>query len=182
MAYVTVLWQRPLGWRRPAADCSQLGRRVTSATCADGCATAASGANRQTTSQGRRIPPRCNPNSPIPRLLRPTQTGSPILHHSPKLRLNLILRRTSRSQPARQVEAKSLPSSSGVTATAAADDAAVVAAHSRPCRPLPCLARVVRPEKRERPRNRQRLENPRQLLPQRLVRQRLTRPRNRRAR
>src|SRR5664279_1739182 len=182
MAYVTVPLAAACWVAGPAADCSQLGRRVTSATCADGCATASSGANRQTTSQGRRIPPRCNPNSPIPRLLRPTQTGSPILHHSPKLRRNLILRRTNRSQPARQVEAKSLPSSSGVTATAAADDAAVVAVHSRPCRLLPCRARVVRPEKRERPRSRQRLANRQQLLLLRLVGQRLTRPRNRRAR
>ena len=41
----------------------------------------------------------------------------------------------------------------GATATVVADDAVVVAVHSRPRRPLPCLAPAVRPEKLARPRS-----------------------------
>ena len=163
-----------------ASDCYRLGRRVTSATCADGCATAVSGANRKMTSQGRRVPPLCNPNFPIPRLVRPTLTGSPISRRTRKLKRNLKLLPTSRNQPVRQVESTNLRSSSGATATGDAADAAVVAVHSRPPKPPASRARVVPQEKRVRPRSGQRLANRRQLLGRRLVRRRHTRPGSRR--
>lgn len=179
------LVQPLLGCRRRAADCYQLGKRVTSATCADGCATAASGANRKTISQGkgRRIPPPCNRNSPSPQLLRATLTGSPISQpSSPRLKQNPRSHRTSRSQPLRRVKARSLHSRCGATAVAAVDDVAGEADHSRLRKPLLCLAPVVRPEKRAKPKSRRKPASPQPLLPLRLVHQRRTRPRSRRAR
>ena len=66
-------------------DCPRLGKRVKSATCADGCVTAASAANRQAKIRGRRIRPRCNPSFPIPLLRKarsradsPTSRPNPI--------------------------------------------------------------------------------------------------------
>ena len=168
-----------------AADCYQLGSRVTSATCADGCATAASGANRKTISQGkgRRIPPPCNRNFPSPQWLRATLTGSPISQpSSPRLKQNPRSHRTSRSPPPRRAEARSLHSRCGATAIAAAADAAVVAVHRRPRKPLPCLPRVVQPEKRAKPRTQPRPPSPQPLFPLRLVLQRRMRPRRRKAR
>ena len=114
-------------WR---TDCYQLGKRVTSATCADGCATAASGANRKTRSQGRRIPLPCNPNFPIPRRLKSTADRQPDSKRSPTRR---SCRTSNEPQPtARPAEAKSLRSSCGAIATAVADDVAAVAAHQQP--------------------------------------------------
>lgn len=171
-----------------ADDCYQLGRRVTSATCADGCATAASGANRKTISQGlgRRIPPPCNQSFPSPQLLRATLTGSPISQRSsPRLKQNPRSPRTSRSQPLRRVKARGLHSRCGATAVAAVDDVAGEAGeadHSRLRKPPPCLALVVRPEKRAKPKSRRKPASPRPLLPLRLVHQRRTRPGSRRAR
>jgi hypothetical protein len=168
-----------------AGDCYHLGSRVTSATCADGCATAASGANRKTISQGRgrRIPPPCNRSSPSPQWLRATLTGSPISQRSsPRLKQNPRSHRTSRSPPPRRVEARSRHSRRGATAIAGVDDVAVVAVHSRPRKPLPCRARVVPREKRAKLRNRRRPPSPQSLFPLRLVRQRRMRPRRRKAR
>jgi hypothetical protein len=174
-----------MSWWAAVDDCYQLGRRVTSATCADGCATAVSGANRKTISQGkgRRIPPPCNPSSPNPRRLRATLTGSPISQRSrPRLKQNSRSHRTSRSPPLRRVEARSLHRRCGATAIAGVDGVAVVGVRRRRRKPLPCLARVVRPEKRAKPRNRRRRASPQPLLPLRLVHQRPTRPGSRRAR
>ncbi len=64
-------------------DCSRLGKRVKSATCADGCVTAANAANRQAKSRGRTIPLRCSPSFPTP---FPTKVGARA--DSPTLRLS----------------------------------------------------------------------------------------------
>ncbi len=64
------------------SDCSRLGKRVKSATCADGCVTAASAANRQVKSRGRTILLRCSPSFPIP---SPTKTEATAVNPTLKL-------------------------------------------------------------------------------------------------
>jgi len=95
-------------------DCPRLGKRVKSATCADGCVTAASAANRQAKIRGRRIRPRCNPSFPIP-LLRKARSRA----DSPTSRPNPI-RMMCRSLSPWPRRAAGKSRNSGVTVTAVA--------------------------------------------------------------
>lgn len=127
-------------------DCSGLGKRVKSASCADGCVTAASAANRQAKSRGRIIPLRCNPSFPtrFPRKAG-TRADSPILRRSPT-RLNY----QSLSRSPRLAVEKSRRNK-GVTVTAVAAVAGGEAASQCPGSLLRFPGQVVPPAKLPRP-------------------------------
>src|SRR5271165_6964148 len=153
--------QFPIGWGRRRANCSELGKRVTSATCADGCATAVSGANSQWKSQDRRTLLLYRRSFPSPRPTKP-RIGSPISRRglkNPKCNRN---RTNLRSGPRPVVAARRLRSSSSgeivraVVGVVVAVAVAVAVRRHRPrCRQCPGQevppAKLPRLRKRARP-------------------------------
>lgn len=155
MLQITIV-NRLLPQKGNMPDCSHLGKRVKSATCADGCVTAASAANRQAKSRGRTIRLRCNPSFPTP---FPTKVGSRA--DSPTLRLS-PMRLTCRSLSPRHrpaVGKNRLRSSGAIEAGVAV--VAVVAAGRKRHRSLRRFpGRAARPEKPPRPKPQARRPSP----------------------
>jgi len=173
--------QFPISCARRRANCSELGKRVTSATCGDGCATAVSGANSKRKSQPRKILLLCSPSFQSPRSTK-ARIDSPTSRRGLKTRKCNRNQTNLRSEPRPMVAARRLHSSScGETVRGVAVVGAAVAVRRQRPRRRHCRGPEARLAKRLKLRKRARqLKRQNQLECPGSVRS--NRPENRKAR
>ena len=131
-------------------NCSQIGRRVTSATCADGHATAIGAVSPRRRNRHKTIPRRCSPSSPSRSPTDPRKANNPSL----KLNRQRSQRRKSRSLPLKLLRAKASGNRFGEIAAGVADVVDAAVGSRRRLNRLPCPGRVGQPERPLKPKYR----------------------------
>ena len=131
-------------------NCSRLGKRVTSATCADGCATAASGANSQRGSRNRRRLHLCSRSFPNLELATSIwMKGSPISKRNPSPSWNLLNPNPSPREAMEKSLHRSYPGAIAIDAAVAEDVGVGRRPHYKPPHCRDPEAPQVRPQKRK---------------------------------